>query len=139
MFRNVVATVRKERSQLHGAYIVLAAASLEHGTTRRSLDAMGVDPILLAGAARTEADETKAAALERWAYPPRRVRSCVRSADGDEDPLGGEDTDTNIAVVVDVHRQRTVGILLAELDLRSGTQARFVEEPHHLGVQLELL
>ncbi len=63
LFRNVVDMVRKEKSQLHGAYIVLVAASLAHGTTRRALEAMQVDPERLAAAARTEVDAMNAAAL----------------------------------------------------------------------------
>ena len=56
LFRKVVALVRKERSQLYGAYFVLVAAETEHGTTARALRHMSVDPTELAAAARVEID-----------------------------------------------------------------------------------
>lgn len=56
LFRRVVDLVRKERSQLYGAYFVLVAAQTEHGTTARALRHLGVDPVALASAARTEID-----------------------------------------------------------------------------------
>jgi hypothetical protein len=52
----VVPLVRKERSQLYGAYFVLAAAETEHGTTARALRHMNVDLTALAAAARSEID-----------------------------------------------------------------------------------
>ncbi len=64
MFRKVVKVVRKDRSQLYGAYFVLVAAQTEHGTIARALDHMGVDPADLASAARTELDLLKKAALD---------------------------------------------------------------------------
>ncbi len=54
LFRKVVALVRKERSQLYGAYFVLVAAETEHGTTARALRHMHLDPTALAAAARHE-------------------------------------------------------------------------------------
>ncbi len=56
MFRHVVRLVRKERSQLYGAYFVLVAATTERGTTARALRHLGIDPAALASAARTEID-----------------------------------------------------------------------------------
>jgi len=54
LFRNVVENVREEGSQLYGAYIVLAAAETEFGTTARALRHMGIDRSELAAAARAE-------------------------------------------------------------------------------------
>ena len=48
--------MRKERSQLYGAYFVLVAAETEHGTTARALRQMGLDPVALAAAARAEVE-----------------------------------------------------------------------------------
>ena len=59
VFRKVVKLVRKEKSELYGAYIVLVAAQAEHGTTARALRHMGVDPEALGAAARTELDALK--------------------------------------------------------------------------------
>lgn len=56
LFRKIVKKVRKERSQLYGAYFVLAAAETEHGTTARAIRHMGIEPATLAQAARTEID-----------------------------------------------------------------------------------
>jgi hypothetical protein len=56
VFQEVVALVRKEKSQIYGAYIVLVAAGREHGTTARTLEMMGVDREALAKAARAEID-----------------------------------------------------------------------------------
>ena len=54
LFQEVVRRVRKERSQLYGAYIVEVAAQTEHGTTARAIRQMGVQLHRLAKAARTE-------------------------------------------------------------------------------------
>lgn len=54
VFRRVVKLVRKEKSQLYGAYIVMVAAETEAGTVVRALEHMGVDPGALALAARQE-------------------------------------------------------------------------------------
>ena len=56
LFRKIVKLVRKERSQLYGAYFVLVAAQTEHGTTARALRHLGIDPAELAAAARMEID-----------------------------------------------------------------------------------
>ena len=56
LFRKVVALVRKERSQLYGAYFVLVAAETKFGTTARALRQMNVDHMELAAAARAEID-----------------------------------------------------------------------------------
>ena len=56
LFRGVVELVRRERSQLYGAYFVLVAAETEHGTIARALRHMDVDPAALAAAARAEID-----------------------------------------------------------------------------------
>jgi hypothetical protein len=56
VFQEVVALVRKEKSQIYGAYIVLVAAGREHGTTARTLEMMDVDREALATAARAEID-----------------------------------------------------------------------------------
>lgn len=56
VFKKVVKLVKKERSQLYGAYIVLVAAEAEHGTTARALEHLGVHREALAEAARTELD-----------------------------------------------------------------------------------
>lgn len=54
MFRSVAEKVQQDRSQLFGAYFVLTAAESEHGTTIRAIRRMGIDPIELAAAARSE-------------------------------------------------------------------------------------
>lgn len=56
LFQRVTALVRAERSQLYGAWFVLAATEGEHGTTARSLRRLGVEPDALARAARAELD-----------------------------------------------------------------------------------
>ena len=56
VFQRVVDLVREEKSQLHGAYIVMVAAEMGAGTVVRSLEYMGVDPDVLAHAARQEID-----------------------------------------------------------------------------------
>jgi hypothetical protein len=56
LFQRVTALVRAERSQLYGAWFVLAATEIEHGTTARSLRQPGVEPDVLARAARAELD-----------------------------------------------------------------------------------
>lgn len=61
LFRRVVKLVRKERSRLHGAYIVLVAAQTEHGTSVRAIRQMGLDPEVLARAARAEVDTVNGA------------------------------------------------------------------------------
>lgn len=56
MFKRVVKLIRKEKSQLYGAYFVLVAAQTEQGTVARALRHMGIDPETLAAAARAEVD-----------------------------------------------------------------------------------
>lgn len=59
LFQRVTALVSAERSQLYGAWFVLAATETEHGTTARSLRRLGIDPEDLARAARAELDSLK--------------------------------------------------------------------------------
>ncbi|MCP4963638.1 MAG: Clp protease [bacterium] len=54
--KKVVKLVKKEKSQLYGAYIVLVAAEAETGSTSRALDTLGVHRDDLARAARIELD-----------------------------------------------------------------------------------
>jgi len=56
VFGRVVKLVRKERSQLYGAYIVMVASEMEAGTVVGALGHMGVEPLALAAAARQELD-----------------------------------------------------------------------------------
>lgn len=56
VFKKVVKMVKKERSQLYGAYIVLAATEADRGTTAGALDRLGVRREALAVAAREELD-----------------------------------------------------------------------------------
>ena len=56
LFQEVVNLVREEKSQIYGAYIVLAAAQIEHGKTPNVLKQIGVDRHELASAARAEID-----------------------------------------------------------------------------------
>lgn len=60
LFQAVVKMVRKEKSQLYGAYFVLGAAQTEHGTVARALRYLDIDPRALAQAARAELDDLKA-------------------------------------------------------------------------------
>ena len=61
VFKEVVDLVRKEKSPLYGAYIVMVAARMENGKTAGALRAIGVDPTALADAARAEIDALEAA------------------------------------------------------------------------------
>ncbi|GMQ94140.1 MAG: hypothetical protein BMS9Abin12_1624 [Acidimicrobiia bacterium] len=56
LFKKVVELVRKEKSHLSGAYIVLVASQVEHGTTARALRSMGIDPVAFIAASRSEID-----------------------------------------------------------------------------------
>ena len=58
LFRAVVDQVRADRSQLYGAYVVLAAARSDKGTARGAIERMGIDPDELATAARDILDDT---------------------------------------------------------------------------------
>lgn len=60
VFPEVVNLVKRDKSRLSGAYIVLVASQMEYGTTARALDAMGVDRNELAAAARAEVDALNA-------------------------------------------------------------------------------
>jgi hypothetical protein len=56
VFPEVVELVKRDKSRLCGAYILLAASQMQFGTTARALAAMGVDRDELAAAARAEVD-----------------------------------------------------------------------------------
>jgi ATP-dependent Clp protease ATP-binding subunit ClpA len=60
VFKKVVKLVKKEKSQLYGAYIVLVAADAETGSTARALETLGVHRDDLAAAARIELDALNA-------------------------------------------------------------------------------
>ncbi len=59
-FKKVVKMVKKEKSQVYGAYIVLAATEAEQGSTARALETLGVHRDALAAAARVELDALNA-------------------------------------------------------------------------------
>jgi ATP-dependent Clp protease ATP-binding subunit ClpA len=56
VFPEVVKLVKRDKSQLSGAYIVLVASQMEYGTTARALETMGIDQNELAAAAQAEVD-----------------------------------------------------------------------------------
>jgi ATP-dependent Clp protease ATP-binding subunit ClpA len=56
LFQRVTTLVRSERSQLYGAWFVLAATESENGTTARALRRLGIETDDLAAAARAELD-----------------------------------------------------------------------------------
>lgn len=56
VFPEVVKLVKRDESRLSGAYILLVACQMEHGTTARALATMGVDRRELAAAAQAEID-----------------------------------------------------------------------------------
>ena len=56
VFPEVVKRVKRDKSRLSGAYILLVASQMEFGTTARALATMGVDRDELAAAARAEVD-----------------------------------------------------------------------------------
>lgn len=58
VFPDVVKLVKRDKSRLSGAYILLVASQAEYGTTARALKAMGVDRDELAGAAQAEVDSS---------------------------------------------------------------------------------
>lgn len=60
VLKKVAKLIKKERSQLYGAYIVLVAVEAEHGSTARALDTLGVHRDALADAARLELDDLNA-------------------------------------------------------------------------------
>jgi hypothetical protein len=57
LFQKVVELVRREKTQIYGAYIVLVAAQIDHGTTPQALQRMGLDRHELAAAARAELED----------------------------------------------------------------------------------
>lgn len=56
VFPEVVKLVKRDKSRLSGAYILLVVSRMEYGTTARALDAMGIDRLDLAVAAQAEVD-----------------------------------------------------------------------------------
>ena len=60
VFPEVVTRVKRDKSRLSGAYILLVASQMEFGTTARALATMGVDRDELAAAARAEVDALNA-------------------------------------------------------------------------------
>ena len=60
VFPEVVKLVKRDRSRLSGAYILLVASQMEHGTTARALAMMGVDRRELAAAAQAEVETLNA-------------------------------------------------------------------------------
>lgn len=60
LFKRVVKLIRKEKSQLYGAYIVLAATDFEDGTVARAFRQMGIRRADLRVAAREELDAINA-------------------------------------------------------------------------------
>lgn len=56
VFPEVVRLVKRDKSRLSGAYILLAASRMEHGITARALETMGIDRSDLAAAAEAEVD-----------------------------------------------------------------------------------
>lgn len=60
VFPEVVRLVKRDRSRLSGAYLLLVASQMEHGSTARALASMGIDRGELAAAAQAEIDELNA-------------------------------------------------------------------------------
>lgn len=56
VFPEVVKLVKRDKSRLSGAYILLVASRLEYGTTARALETMGIDRSELGSAAQAEVD-----------------------------------------------------------------------------------
>lgn len=56
VFPEVVRLVKRDESRLSGAYLLLVASQMEHGTTARALATMGLDRRELAAAAQAEVD-----------------------------------------------------------------------------------
>lgn len=57
VFPEVVKLVKRDRSRLSGAYLLLVASQLEHGSTARAFASMGIDRSELGPAAQAEIDE----------------------------------------------------------------------------------
>lgn len=60
VFPEVVKLVKRDKSRLSGAYLLLVASQMEYGSTARALASMGVDRGDLAAAAQAEIDELNA-------------------------------------------------------------------------------
>lgn len=60
VFPEVVKLVKRDKSKLSGAYILLVASQIEHGTTARAFAAMGIDRSELESAAQAEVDALNA-------------------------------------------------------------------------------
>lgn len=60
VFPEVVKLAKRDKSQLAGAYILLAASQMEYGTTARALESMGIDRSELVAAAQAEVDALNA-------------------------------------------------------------------------------
>lgn len=60
VFPEVVKLVKRDKSRLSGAYILLVASQMEYGTTARALETMGVDRRELTAAAQAEVDALNA-------------------------------------------------------------------------------
>lgn len=60
VFPEVVKLVKRDESQLSGAYILLVAAQMEYGATARALATMDIDRNELAAAAQAEVDALNA-------------------------------------------------------------------------------
>lgn len=59
-FQTVSEKVRSEKSQLYGAYFVETICEAEFGTAVRAVEAMDIDPTLLAAAAREQIEALNA-------------------------------------------------------------------------------
>lgn len=60
VFPEVVKLVKRDKSRLSGAYLLLVASQLEYGTTARAIALMGIDRNALAAAAQAEIDHLNA-------------------------------------------------------------------------------
>ena len=60
VFPDVVKLVKRDRSRLSGAYLLLVASQMEHGNVARAFTRMGVDRDGLAAAAQAEINELNA-------------------------------------------------------------------------------
>ena len=60
VFPDVERLVKRDKSKLSGAYILLVASQIEHGTTARAFAIMGIDRNELAAAAQAEVDALNA-------------------------------------------------------------------------------
>ena len=60
VFPEVVKLVKRDKSRLSGAYLLLVASQLEFGSTARTFATMGIDRSDLAAAAQAEVDDLNA-------------------------------------------------------------------------------